>query len=101
MANNDYEDYDEINNAILFQEEDGITYSSLDSPSSADSPTHQPPVLPDHSAGLASSTEPSPHEEVLATATEGGLGLNGAEASGMARTTTHPPPPAPACLGQA
>ena len=86
MANNDYKDYDEINDAILLQAEDGITYS----PGSADYPNHQPPILPDPSARLASSTEPSPHKAVLATAPEGGLGLNGAEASGMARTTSHP-----------
>ena len=31
-------------------------------------------------------------EAVLATATEGGPGFNGGEASGMARTTSYPPP---------
>ena len=43
MANNNYEDYDEIDDAILFKAEEGITYSPLDSPSSVHSPTHQPP----------------------------------------------------------
>ena len=54
MANNYYEDYDEIDDAILFQAEDGITYSPLDSPGSANSPTRQPPVLPDPGHGLVS-----------------------------------------------
>ena len=92
MAN--YDD-DEIDDAILFQAEDGITYSPLDSPGSADPPTQQLLVLPDPGAGLASSTKPSPQEAVLATAnaTEGGPGFeNGAKASGIARTTSHPLP---------
>ena len=65
MANNGHKDYDEIDDAILLQAEDGITYS----PGSADSPIHQSPVLPDPGAGIASSTKPFP-QAVLATATE-------------------------------
>ena len=95
MANNDY-DYDEIDDAILFQAEDGITYMY--------SPYTLPalPILPftNHSFSLTPALalpprlNPPPQEAVLATATvtEGGPGLNGAEASGMARTTRYPPP---------
>ena len=94
---NDYENYDDLDDAILLQVEDGITYSPLDSavsadspthhqpprsadspshkpPGSADSPSHQPPVLPDPGTGLASSIETSSHKAVLATSTEGGPG---------------------------
>ena len=85
MATNGYEHYDEIDDAILLQAEDGITYS----PGSADFSIHQSPVLFNLGIGLASSTKPSPLA-VLATATKGGPGLNSAEASGMARTTTFP-----------
>ena len=45
MANNNYEDYDEIDDAILFKAEKGITYSPLDSPGSVHSPTTNHPAL--------------------------------------------------------
>ena len=52
---NDEYDYDEIDDAILLQAEDGITYS----PGSANSPP-QSPVLPDPGAGLTSTTPLAP-----------------------------------------
>ena len=87
MATNNFEDYDEINDAILLQAEDGRIYL----PGSADSPIHQSHILPDLGAGLAPLTKPS-SQAVLSTTTEGRPGLSGSEASGMARTSSCPPP---------
>ena len=52
VATINYEDFDEIDDAILYQVEDGITYST----GSSDPPTQQPPILPDPGASLVSST---------------------------------------------
>ena len=103
-------EYDGINEAILLQDEDGISYS----PNSADPPSPKSPdlvdlVLLDSDAGLASKSKiPSPQAqlstktppqqvelaELAASNNEGGPGYyNGAEASGMARTARFPPPP--------
>ena len=92
-------DYDAIDEAILLQAEDGISYS----PDLVESPPLKPPVLLDPDAGLTSTSKTPPQAELTRTPPqavmaelaaahdEGGPGY-GAEASGMARTTHCPPP---------
>ena len=57
MATNTYHHYYEMDDAILLQAENSVTYS----PSSADSPTPPSPILLDPGSGLDSLTKPSPH----------------------------------------
>ena len=103
-------EYDGINEPILLQDEDGISYS----PDSADPPSPKSRdlldlVLLDLDAGLASKSKTHSPQAQLSTKTpplqvelaelaasndKGGPGYyNGAEASGTARTTRCPPPP--------